>query len=891
MDIVNKLRSTVSSTVSSLSGVLPGNPVTREYEVTNHVASAGPGLLWKIYQGYKKSTKQEAAIFVFEKRHLEKFPKAERDLILETLKRGVAQLTRLRHPQILTVQHSMEESRESLAFATEPVFASLANLMGKTENMPSPPPKYLNNFKLYDLEIKYGLLQVGEGLAFLHSDVKLLHRNICLESIVVNQQGAWKIFGFDFCVLNQEQSDGRPHWPFTEYEQHSHPTAQPNLDFLAPECGLTLTHSPASDMYSLGMTIFAIHNEGQPWYTCNGDYQTYKRNVQSMKQVPASKLLCVAEGLRDIVKLMLNSTPEVRADAHQFIKISYFEDVGVKTLNYLDSLFQWDNLQKSQFYKGLPEVINKLPHRVCLNRIMPCLSKEFVNPTMVPFVLPNVLLMAEKCTKEEFCQKVLPGLKPVMKIQEPIQVLLIFMQKMELLLQLTPAEEVKSDVLPMLYRALESDAQQIQELCLSVLPTFASMIDYPAMKNALLPRIKRLCINTSFLSVRVNCLVCLGKLLEHLDKWLVLDEVLPFLPQIPSREPAVLMGILGIYKLALTHKKLGITKEVMATKIIPFLMPLCIENGLTLAQFNALVTLVKDMVARVESEHRTKIEQLSSIQQQTNSVQPNIAQAMGSQLIAAPQPKTELDQMFSSLGLDDFTSLDNTSNNLPKSSTSGSISSLHNSNSSSSLSIQDKQRQDLFCYFNFQDKICRIANQQEAQMRLQTQAPILPASAPTPSKPQVKDLTSTLMESQLKQMTIPTQSWSQPKTATSPASPSNTFSAFQSTPALPWGGPASRPSSISPGNQWSGTPNVVSNLNMTSGFSNPSLSSITSPTSGNVNNGWSMAASSPRPAVPLGSGMMSSMMSPQQTSMSNSFPQSGTSTKPLSASEINDLLS
>jgi len=75
------------------------------------------------------------------------------------------------------------------------------------------------------------------------------------------------------------------------------------------------------------------------------------------------------------------------------------------------------------------------------------------------------------------------------------------MQKMELLLKLTPAEEIKCDVLPMLYRALESEAQQIQELCLSVLPTFAGLIDYPAMKNALLPRIKRLCIATSYISV------------------------------------------------------------------------------------------------------------------------------------------------------------------------------------------------------------------------------------------------------------------------------------------------------------------------------------------------------------------------------------------------------
>lgn len=31
------------------------------------------------------------------------------------------------------------------------------------------------------------------------------------------------------------------------------------------------------------------------------------------------------------------------------------------TLQYFDSLFQRDNLQKSQFFKGLPKVLPKLP--------------------------------------------------------------------------------------------------------------------------------------------------------------------------------------------------------------------------------------------------------------------------------------------------------------------------------------------------------------------------------------------------------------------------------------------------------------------------------------------------------------------------------------------------
>jgi len=69
------------------------------------------GLLWKIYSGYKKSTQQSASIFVLEKRQLDKWSKTEREHIIEVVKKGVAQLTRLKHPQILTVQHTLEESR------------------------------------------------------------------------------------------------------------------------------------------------------------------------------------------------------------------------------------------------------------------------------------------------------------------------------------------------------------------------------------------------------------------------------------------------------------------------------------------------------------------------------------------------------------------------------------------------------------------------------------------------------------------------------------------------------------------------------------------------------------------------------------------------------------
>ena len=71
--------------------------MTRDFEVTSHIASAGPGLMWKVYSGVKKSTRQPASIFVFERTMLDRFDKQEKDIIWDLMKRGVSQLTRLRY--------------------------------------------------------------------------------------------------------------------------------------------------------------------------------------------------------------------------------------------------------------------------------------------------------------------------------------------------------------------------------------------------------------------------------------------------------------------------------------------------------------------------------------------------------------------------------------------------------------------------------------------------------------------------------------------------------------------------------------------------------------------------------------------------------------------------
>lgn len=108
---------------------------------------------------------------------------------------------------------------------------------------------------------EYGLMQLMEGLQFLHADMKMIHRNICPESIVINNENCWKIFGFDYCcVLNVDPESGKiggneqpPYIPGNRIS-----LLQPILDYASPEWIIDIKQFCSSDVYSLGKLYFNI---------------------------------------------------------------------------------------------------------------------------------------------------------------------------------------------------------------------------------------------------------------------------------------------------------------------------------------------------------------------------------------------------------------------------------------------------------------------------------------------------------------------------------------------------------------------------------------------------------------------------------------------------------
>ena len=278
------------------------------------------------------------------------------------MKRGVSQLTRLRHPSILTVEHPLEESRDCLEFATEPALASSSNLIVQ-ENISSSVPSQILNYKLEPLEIKYGLLQVAEGLSFLHNSGRLLHRNLCLETIIVNSQGAWKISGFDYSLAGKIGEPGPLSWDPPEYNQSQPAESYPHLDYSAPELALQSgSVAPSADMFSFGMIAYTVHNK-KTLYQTNRNWSCYKRCALDLQTIPESKLRSVPRELVESVLMLVSRSPQLRPTPEEIQQLQYFQDIGVKTLQKLDTQFQLDNVQKSQFFKNLLSVLPQLPTR------------------------------------------------------------------------------------------------------------------------------------------------------------------------------------------------------------------------------------------------------------------------------------------------------------------------------------------------------------------------------------------------------------------------------------------------------------------------------------------------------------------------------------------------
>ncbi|CAK5088447.1 unnamed protein product [Meloidogyne enterolobii] len=625
MDYLQKIRSSVAAQVHSVAAqvnlALPGNPILREYTVGQQVASAGPGLCWKIFSATRNSTKQDVAVWIFEKKQMENWLKVKREEFPEVLKKGVSQLTRLMHPRILRVERALEESRDCFAFCTEPVFASLANCFDDFGNMPSTP-KCLKDFSLESIEIRHGLFQLSEALAFLHNDTKMVHSNVSPSSIIINKKGDWKLASFDFCIVGVVSTQDKVIFELPNWSRNSISALCPDLDYVSPELVQGDTFDYFSDIFSLGMLAITCFNKGRSIMESQNSFACYRKMFENLRHSIPSILQNkqVPEELQEALSKCLNPAPEQRLPVIQFTKLKYFEHPLVKTLNFLDSRNALDVSQKIQFFKSLPNIIPQFPLRVQLQKIYPHLAGEFGTPILIPFILESVFIIVENCNSEEFVEEIMPSLVLVFPIQTPYQIGLLLLNKVDLFLKKMPTTSLKQHLIPLIFNSLSNECTKIQELCLLELPRLVKYIDREQMHTQFLPKLLRMVLEAKENKIRIETIACLSKLLNNLEPWMVADQLLPSLPKVNSKDPGVLMAVLGLYKLIFENDRFGISKEQCAKSVIPFLVSTSIEASLNLSNFNQFIDFIHCLLDKMTAEHKHYLGKLSASQEEQREV-------------------------------------------------------------------------------------------------------------------------------------------------------------------------------------------------------------------------------------------------------------------------------
>ncbi|KAJ3131250.1 hypothetical protein HK100_006596 [Physocladia obscura] len=555
-------------------GVSNGNSTV---ETQEPIGSGGPGGNWRVYSGRRRADGAPVAVFVAGSANAGAAVGAaivrtaasrdaaarDRDETCAVLLRDAQIATRLRHPGLLAVVEPPVTGQQ-LVFASEPLRACLADLLTQGPRSDSSRSDIHSDNPLDIVDITRGLLSLLSALQFLHSN-SWVHVGLAPDAVYINAKGDWKLAGFAFSQ-NASSAFSLGNYP---------PFCSPDLDFLAPECAMDAKCSAASDIWSLACLIFAVFNRGKPPISSNQNSHIYSTRIRQLEDPKFFDpyLNNVPAQLHSYLPRMMTRDPSRRLTLSEFCQSPFFENILVSTLAFLDAFVEKSSIDKAQFLKGLVKVLDK-----------------------------------------EFSTIIMPALKPIFKMTDPPQAIILLLSRMDIFTKkCTSSEAFKQDIMPLLYGALEINVPQVQEQAIKTIPQLTSKLDFTSVKSVLFPKVQNLYLSSPILSIRVAALIAIHSMLKVLDKFTIVEKVVPLLKQNKIHEqPALLVAILAVYDEVAKY----VDKDAVAGEILPELWRMAVNRVLNIKQFNKFMGVIHALTARVESEHTKFLEETKSLESQ-----------------------------------------------------------------------------------------------------------------------------------------------------------------------------------------------------------------------------------------------------------------------------------
>ncbi|KAL2863062.1 putative protein kinase Scy1, partial [Aspergillus lucknowensis] len=510
-----------------------------------------------------------------------------------------------------------------------------------------------------ELEIQKGLLQVAKGLEFLHESAGLVHGNLNPEAIFINAKSDWKISGLGFAGPSDpaESKSSLPPLALSEVlyqDPRLPPSVQLNLDYTSPDFALDSNVNASADLFSLGLIIIALYNSPHVSpLKAHGSLDVYKRLLSSPSSTPSqgNNFLCSGSIPKDVLAHVLPRLITRRAaqrlTAREFQQSQYFDNILVSTIRFLESLPAKNPNEKSQFMRGLQRVLPEFPVSVLERKLLGALLDELKDRELLPLILQNVFAILQRIPNPHraLADKVIPRLKEVFPASKGASQerdskkdagLMVVLENMNVIAENCPGKEFKDDILPLIRLGLDSPTHTLVDAAIKCLPMILPVLDFSTVKNEVFPPIASTFSRTNSLAIKVRCLeaftvLCggttdqggameddLAGVVEKskpqptkssiLDKYTMQEKLVPSLKAIKTKEPAVMMAALGVFRQIGTVAD----SDFLALEVLPVLWSFSLGPLLDLRQFGEFMALIKSISSKIEREQMKKLQELSS---------------------------------------------------------------------------------------------------------------------------------------------------------------------------------------------------------------------------------------------------------------------------------------
>ena len=458
----------------------------------------------------------------------------------------------LRHPNILAFKDTaeVEEHGETVIYLVTESVSSLTSVLANL-NIDGPQR---------DQYVCVGIHQIVSAVSFLSNDCKLVHGNVCANSVVVTDALDWKLHAFDlttehsmFASISTGYGAVAP--PIAAASWAVPAQFQPGE--LAKSDWSTIADGPtwAIDSWGLGCLMHEVFSG------------TRLTRMEELRETAS-----IAKPVLPFYQRLLASQGSKRLNPAELVEDRVLKNKLWETIDFIENLALKDASEKDIFFKRLPSITANIPVPVLQRKLLPLLASALEFGGAPPVALSTLLSIGDTLSQSEREQKVIPILSKLFASSDR-GIRRGLLENINSFGSALPDSLVESQIYPSVQSGFTDTNPYLRELTLKSMAVLGSKLSAKTLNQNLLKHLARLQVDEEP-AIRANTTVLLSNLASSLSEATCKKVLLNAFAR-AVKDPFPPARAAGVKAVISTSKYHG--PESVANRILPMIGPLCID--------------------------------------------------------------------------------------------------------------------------------------------------------------------------------------------------------------------------------------------------------------------------------------------------------------------------